>query len=324
MPAAVKDEPITSAQPSLSVLLQQQQQQQQVLVKAEPGLALTEQLGLPAPAAASPLAGDGCACNDAIVGDPAQGQALLQHAVSMVAATAATEVLPTQQGAACNQQQGQALGSADTSRAAADTQATPPLQAAASALPTPPPPPPAAAAVPGFNPTPPAPPAAAAAAAVPGFNTGGSLPAGYRLPDFTSVLQAEQQLWVLLSEHLQASDCLLDQLEAAMALLDQTQSPDDVSQAAGKPDNPDGPDRPQAGPDSSQAAGSNSSAGDGQECAAAKGHAAADADVVAGGAGRFGAFRLQYKKVQTWVARSNVAKVQQAVLKMLQAVMQDR
>jgi hypothetical protein len=45
-----------------------------------------------------------------------------------------------------------------------------------------------------------------------GFNAGGSIPAGYRLPDFTTLLHAEQQLWVLLSEHLQASDCLLDQL----------------------------------------------------------------------------------------------------------------
>jgi hypothetical protein len=34
--------------------------------------------------------------------------------------------------------------------------------------------------------------------------------------------------------------------------------------------------------------------------------------------------RLQYKKVQTWVARSNVVKAQQAVVKLLQAVVQSQ
>ncbi|KAF6264110.1 hypothetical protein COO60DRAFT_1661970 [Scenedesmus sp. NREL 46B-D3] len=91
----------------------------------------------------------------------------------------------------------------------------------------------------------------------------------HSLPAYAAAAAA--QLWVLLSDHLQALDALLDQQEAAMALLGQAR----------------GPDRPdaQAGPD------------------------------------RLGVFELHYKKVQTWVVRRNVSKAQQAVVRMLQAVL---
>jgi hypothetical protein len=104
-------------------------------------------------------------------------------------------------------------------------------------------------------------------------------------------LAAEELLWELLSHHLQADDALFDQLEAAMALLGQAR----------------GPEGPHTGPDRCQAAGSEGAA----DAAAGK----------ADGAGRLGLFGLHYKKVQTWVVRRNVSKAQQAVVKMLAAVM---